>query len=386
MKVLYLIDTLEVGGAESSLLQLLKRARKTEAIVCSIYRGDALKSSFEKEGIRVVSLGFGGKHQYIKAIRRVLSLISKEQPRLIHTILARAHLVGRVAGKLAGLPVVSVFTSEPLTLHRYSHITRMLRIKIKIFEFLDRMTIPFATRFVANSESVKASACKKLGIVPDKISVIYRGRDPSVYSNACDSRAALRREFAVADDVPVILNVGRLVPEKAHKDLIVAVGQAQKQVRTKLLIAGEGRCRPELTKLISELELKDTVELLGFRNDPPALMKLADLFVFPSASEGHPGALIEAMFAGCPIVASDIPVHNEMITHRISGLLIETGNTIALSEAIVWMLKHPHEARQMAQNAHDTAVLRFNIERIVQQHEKINSELLGLNRPPEQLF
>ena len=144
----------------------------------------------------------------------------------------------------------------------------------------------------------------------------------------------------------------------------------------RLLIAGNGPQRSELERLITDLALDDFVTLLGLRDDIPTLLSLAKIFVFPSYYEGHPGALIEAMFAAKPILASDIPVHKETITHQETGLLVPINDPGAIAQGIIWLLEHPAQAKQMGEQAREVALKRFHIDQIARQHEELYTRLL----------
>ena len=118
------------------------------------------------------------------------------------------------------------------------------------------------------------------------------------------------------------------------------------------------------------------MHLLGTRDDVPALLRLADVFAFPSHYEGHGGALIEAMFAERPIVASDTAVHRESVTHGETARLVSLKDPAALAQGIEWMLDHPEEARQYGQRAREVAMERFHIDKIAAQHEAFYEKIL----------
>lgn len=376
MKVLFLVDTLEVGGAEKSLLEILQRFQHTDPVVCSIYAGEALKNAFEASGIRVLSLGLRGKYRYFRAIAKVVAILRSEKPDLIHTTLARSHFVGRAAGRLSGIPVISSLVSDSYSRQRFGQLSFSRKLKLRATQLIDRTTSRWALHFFANSKSVKTSASVHLGIAPDKISVVYRGRDASRFANTNPDRVQqLRRSLSLPDHASVILNVGRLVPSKAQKELILSIPSVRQEFPVHLLIAGEGPFRSELLQSIEQSNLSGMVTLLGHRDDVPELLQLADVFVFPSYYEGHPGALVEAMFAGCPIVASDIPVHREMIVHNQTGLLVSI-SAADIADAIRLLLRNPEMARSMSERIRIEAVGTYDITRIANRHEELYEHLL----------
>ena len=125
------------------------------------------------------------------------------------------------------------------------------------------------------------------------------------------------------------------------------------------------------------LNLNSSVTLLGVRHDIPALLHLADVFVFPSYYEGHPGSLVEAMLAGCPIVVSGIAVHQEMLVHGETGLLTPVGDPAAIADSVINLLQDTSRAKRMGQAAQHVATQRFDIDRVARQHEEVYRRVLA---------
>ena len=175
----------------------------------------------------------------------------------------------------------------------------------------------------------------------------------------------------------MLLNVGRLVLAKNQAELIRAMPAILREFpRSHLLIAGEGPERRALEETISELGLSASVHLLGNRSDIPELLRLADVFVFPSLYEGHPGALVEAMFASLPIVASDIPVHRETLLDGAVGDLAPLGNPAAFAKRVVALLRNGAHADNLGACARQSALQRFDISHIAAQHEQLYQTLV----------
>ena len=246
-------------------------------------------------------------------------------------------------------------------------------------QLVDRLTAPLADHFVANTRAIKSANSAALGIPPHKISVIHRGRDPAAFLSSRPAAVDnLRRRLQLPEGAPVLLNVARLVLAKNQLELIRAVPAAVRAMPDCiLLIAGEGPERFALQREIARLGIARNVRLLGNRADVPDLLQLANLFVFPSLYEGHPGALVEAMFAALPIVASDIPVHRETLLDGALGELAPLGNSRALSERILRLLHDPAHARNLGACARASALQRFDIRAIAAQHDALYRALLS---------
>jgi glycosyltransferase involved in cell wall biosynthesis len=373
MKILFLVETLQVGGAETSLLQILPRLSGVRPVMCHIYSNvrDHLKPAYESRGIPVVSLDLPPKYRFVTACRKVHGIVRRERPDLIVTTLYRADIVGRVVGKLTGIPVVSSFVSDDYSASSMTGFGRVDRLKRDVFRLLDLMTAPWVAHFLANSEAVKRSRAPSINVSLDRVSVIHRGRDLDSFGSTItpDAERAYRESLGVPASAPVVLNVGRLVEGKGQGELIEAFARLLKRCPdAMLLIAGEGPFHDELGRRIQSRGLAGHIRLLGRRDDVPALLAIADVFAFPSRHEGHPGAVVEAMAAARPIVVSDIPVHREMIIDGHNGRIVPVRRPEILCEVLCNLLLDREMALRLGTQARRAAMERYDINRITNQH------------------
>lgn len=378
-KLLYVIDTLELGGAERSLLDIVRQLDRDrfEPVVCHVYRGDALKSCFEATGARVVSLENEGKYKLIRGAKRLSSLIRSERPALLHTSLFRADQIGRLAGRWTKTPVISSFVNtsyEPIRLVDNPHLSRW---KLDGLRRCDALTSRWVTRFHAVSNTVRDSNCRHLGIAPTRVEVVPRGRTLERFEVPADEVALLRQNLMLGDADPLLLCVGRLIDQKGHRYLLQAMPEILKAFpKAKLLIAGEGWKRAELEATGRDLGIAPNVRFLGSRTDIPQLLAAADVFVFPSLFEGMPGAVIEAMLAGKPIVASDIPQIQEVVTDCKTALLVPPREPAALSTAIVRLVRDRELCQRLAKSARNSARESYDIRNVTQAMEKLYEEVM----------
>jgi glycosyltransferase involved in cell wall biosynthesis len=374
MKVLYLIDTLNVGGTEQSIVQIAQRLNSFEPVICVLYPGTALKSACDASGVRSIFLDLPGKYSFARAIRGVSRVVREERPQLIHASLFRAEVVARMAGRVTGVPVVGSFVNDSYAPARQVACSRAHRLKLRGVQLLDAVTARWAVHFTANSEAIKASNTRALGVPAERVTVIHRGRDAGALLASSGSPQV---PPGVPNGRPVVLNVARLLERKGQSELIRAFASVVAEYpAAKLLIAGEGAHRARLESEIEEQDLRGSVVLLGKRDDVAALLQYADVFAFPSHYEGMPGALIEAMLAGVPVVATDIPMHREALEHGISARLVQVGEVDALASGMLWMLRHREAAHAMAGRAREVALSRFTIERVTAQHEELYRALV----------
>jgi len=362
-KVLFVIDTLQTGGAEQSLLANVIRFKNMQPVVCHLYAGDQLKQRFIDHGITVHSVGLKKKYGFSQAYKQLKAIVQKEQPDIIVAYLTRSELVARVAGRFMHIPVIGNFVSD-LYSHAYnSTLSWKSKMLVPFFKWANRSTARFCKGFMAITEAVKQSNGMALGIDANKIEVIHRGRDSNTF------------RFQVPQTFPGkplrFLNVGRLVPVKGQRDLILAFKEFLPACPHAVLhIAGDGPARESLSALINELGLQNNVVLLGSRNDIPQLINEYDCFVFPSHSEGFGAATLEAMFAGLPVLVSEIPAHKELITHLETGYFFETGSVQSITQALLWYKDNLAVANAMAVNANEHARQHFELSTIAAKMEK----------------
>lgn len=379
-RVLFVIDTLEPGGAERSLLEICRHFRRYEPMICHPYPGDALKAEYQAAGVPVASLHLTGKYSPVSGVRRLMGLLRTAQPVLVHSTLFRSGLLARTAARRVGVPHLHSWVGEPVAAPRPENLATLGRRKL--LQKLDALTARWVDHFVANSEAIATSNRRALGVGPERVTVIHRGRDPAPFEEVGeeDLRQA-RASLGLSEGDRILLNVGRLRPVKGQEQLLAAMPHVLDQLpETRLVIAGEGPARAGLEQIVRDLALEDRVLLPGHRRDIPALLTLCDVFVFPSSFEGHPGALVEAMLAGRPIVASDIPAHRETLGETPgegeTGRLVPAGDPEALAAAILQLLQDPAEARRLGEAARARARVRFDIGDIARRHEDLYDRIL----------
>lgn len=362
-KVLFVIDTLELGGAEQSLLANISRFKNTEGVVCHLYRGETLKPTFLEKGINVYSLNIEKQYGFVQAYKLLKAIAKKERPDVIVAYLTRSELVARMVGKLCNIPVIGTFVHDLYAKKTHAHLSWLAKRKVWFFKQLNKVTSKICVGFVANSQCIKESNAKQLSIRPKMIKVINRGRDSALF--ACKDFNLKRKDVTIR-----FVNVSRLIPIKGQLELIEGFKSFVDQFPyAELHIVGEGIMREKLEHAIKEYGLEEKVFLLGARKDVPVLLSAYDCFVFPTHVEGFSGALVEAMFAGLPVLASDIQQNKEAVTHMETGYLFEVGNIEAIKNAFLWYRDNELMAREMAKRANDFAKERFELDNIAREFE-----------------
>ncbi len=382
--ILYLIDTLNTGGTERSLLDIASRLNSQELapVVCRAYSGDELQASFENAGIPVVTLGLRGKYDLIRGALRFARLVRQLRPSIVHTSLFRSDQIGRLACKWTRTPVVSSFVNvsyEPSRLKENPHLSAW---KLEALRVVDRFSARWATRFHAVSETVRDSNCRFLRVPREKVDVVPRGRVVNDFaSNATPCPARMRAKLGLESAFPVFLNVGRLIDQKGQSYLIRAMSMLSNRLpMAHLVLAGDGWNRGSLEQLTREHGLASRVTFLGNRKDVPQLLSMCDIFVFPSLFEGLPGALVEAMISGRPIIASDIAEIREVIEHGKTGLLVPPRDGHAWASAMERLAADDISRASLGINAERVGNSRYDIEQVVRLMEAFYEESVSTRK------
>lgn len=365
VRVLYVIDSLAPGGAETSLVEVAPELvrRGVDLHVLSLGSQLDLAHRLEDSGA-VLHTGSseGSRTANIQAVLRAARAI---RPDLVHTTLYEADIAGRVGARLLGVPSSTSLVNDS---YGRSHYAESSTLKLHAARGLDGVTARFARRFHAITTAIAESVAPRIGVPVEKVEVIPRGRDPRSYPfRTAEQRASVRAELELPLDVPVVLAVGRLEPQKGLKHLLDALPAiAANNTGLVTLIAGkDGRAAASLMGQAASSHLD--VRFLGHRTDVANLLAAADVFCFPSEREGFGGVLIEAMAVGCPIVASSIPTSVEVLGGDSEArILTAVGDQADLSRAINKVLSSPDQGSSMANKARIRFESRYTIDRVAE--------------------
>ncbi|HUL48400.1 MAG TPA: glycosyltransferase family 4 protein [Gemmatimonadales bacterium] len=200
---------------------------------------------------------------------------------------------------------------------------------------------------------------------------------PNGVSWEAEPQPVLRRTLGVGAEDRLIVAVGNLYPVKGHRYLLEALGRLAERVpRVYVAIAGRGDLEPELRAQAAALGVADRVRFLGLRDDVPSLLAAADVYALPSLSEGLPLSLLEAMFAGRAIVASDVGEVRTVLGSGDAGVIVAPGQSAELATAIEWLLSNPREAAALGERAAQRARADYDVSSMVRRYAEIYRGLL----------
>jgi glycosyltransferase involved in cell wall biosynthesis len=337
LKILFVIDSLGTGGAELNLAENLPQLRRLGVVTVVVslrHRVEGVQAGLQEQGFDVRILTGTGLIRRVAVLRKI---IRTEQPDLIQTVLFHSDIAGRLAAIGTSAKVISRLVNTDYDMVRLQD-PNINIIKFRLARLIDGWTARHLTHHIyANSNAVKTAAMSDLGIPAEKITVIKEGRDAARLGKpSIQRRNRARSKFGLEGDQKVLVTIGRQDFQKGQRYLLEAMAMlVSNHPHFVLLVAGRsGDVSGELESLRNRLGLQDRVYFLGHREDVPEILAAADLFVFPSFYEGLPGAVIEAMALGLPIVASDIEPVRETVEEGRNAILVKPASPVELASAI----------------------------------------------------
>ena len=403
LKVVRIIARLNVGGPARHCL-LLGEGLRAHGFETLLLTGDLDEGEEALEdpqlrgggpGFRIERVpGLGrppAPRDDLRALWRIVRVLRRERPAIVHTHTAKAGALGRVAAALAGVPVV-VHTFHGHVLSGYFSPAGSLAV-ILAERALSRLT----SRIVTLSPRLRDELASRYRVAPrERFEVVPLGRDLTPFARA--ERGALRHELGLGDDALLVGCVGRLVPIKQVPLLVQAFAEvARREPRARLVIVGDGPDRPLIEAALRERGLSERAHLLGWRQDLPAIYADLDLLALSSRNEGTPLAMIEAFAAGVPAIATrvggvpDLFAGDETggaraalgaerapsgVDVRAAGALVPPGDAQLLAEALILFAARP-DLRRAASAAARDASQAYAGERLIEATAALYRRLLA---------
>ncbi len=361
-RVLHFVSTFAVKTDTKWLVQLARQVdpSRYEFSVACFYDDGPIREQLESLGVRTFNLQSPGEHDP-RAILRAKGVIQQVQPDVVHTHLLRADLFAGSAARWAGVPVI-VSTVYAVGQYRRSKRRRSDRL-------LDLACAALPTHILAVSGAVRNDLIDRIELEASDITVIHTGIEPPANADSSLRDGAIRER--------TILTLARLSYEKGVDTLIDAAAVLHRtHSAARFVVVGDGPDRRELEGRIRARGLDGIVRLMGFTDDVWPYLNACDVVAVPSKSEGMPNALLEAMAAGKPIVATTVGGIPEAIAHRENGLLVRPESPSELAAAIGELLDDATFAERLGSSARRTVEERFHVRDIAVRYMDLYDRLL----------
>ncbi|HMP74908.1 MAG TPA: glycosyltransferase family 4 protein [Kiritimatiellia bacterium] len=338
-------------------------ATRFRVLLCSRKGWDKAAEQMKAAGTPPFTLGYGKMDP--RNLVALIRLARRERVDLIHAHGYGACTWGRIAGILLRIPVI---VHERCNYHSVPLYQRPV----------EWLLAPFTRHAFAVSESTRQFCIAKRYLKPERVETLYNGILLTDIPEATPEwKAALRAEYGVGADQPLLGIVGRIESHKGHLDALRALkALRQSHPDVRLWIVGDGAYEPEVRRFVDQNGLGDAVHFLGFRRDVRQVIQCFDVQVFPSHQEGTPNTLYEAMLAGIPPVASTADGQGEILEHEKTALLFEPGDHVTLARHLARLLNDaPLRARLAA--AVRVKINAYDGRHCIRKMEETYSRLLG---------
>ncbi|MFH1023939.1 MAG: glycosyltransferase [Planctomycetota bacterium] len=371
IKIMFVIATLDAAGAEGQVVALASRLdrERFDPFLAVLTRGGPLESDLQRAGVPYEILWKRHKVDRV-CYRRLRELMARRRPDIVHTWLFTANTYGRMAAAAEG--VRGILASE----------RAVDTWKTSLHRWIDRRLAARSQAILVNSQAVERFLVDGEGIPAGKIVRILNGVEAGRFHVDFSEVAQTRHLLGIEGPRPVLMTTARLVPEKGLERLLEITARLRREFPTiAVIVAGEGWMRKTLIRHIRRRGLERSVILLGARRDIPALLGVADVYVSTSLSEGLPNAVLEAMAAGVPVVASAVGGTPEVIRDGENGCLLEVDDINGYIQCIRLLLHDPDARKRLARTARRDVEGPFSMECMVAQHQELYSAITAGHSP-----
>jgi len=367
-KILFVTFTLSNGGAERQIQHLLTYLNREKYSPMLVLLEKTVGYDIPSD-VSVTCLNKKRPYNFFKLIFKLAKILKKEKPDIVISFLTYPNILLLLIKLIIGYKK-PIIISERTNLEISLSNIRKNRIK----SFLIKKLYPCVDKIISLSLGVAERLHKAFLIPKEKIVAIHNSvdiRKVQMMAEECPSF-----EWYQNKAIPIIIAAGRLTKAKAYPDLFDAFANVRKVLPCRLVILGDGELEQELKQLANDLSILDDVAFCGFQQNPFSFMAHSKVFVLSSHWEGFGNVIIEAMACGVPVISTNCPYGpNEIITNGVNGLLVPVGDTDAMAEAILKLLKDDILRKRLAEAGKQRSE-DFRVEKMVAEYEKILHELL----------
>lgn len=365
--VLLVLVGLGVGGTEGQVMEIAcgLNPDRFDVIVCGLKDEGSMADLIRRRGIPVIALNGSGKMDF-RVLTRLFSLIRATKPDVIHSFLPFANYAAMLVGRVMNVSVL--IASYRAIAHTQN----------RIVMWGDQLVVRVAQAITCCSDAVRSCARSQFGGDGAKYMTIHNGVETTRFHRTATTLQ--KTDVGLQEGRVTIGTVCRLEePTKGLTVLLNALAQLHQRggaLPFQLLLVGEGPAERDLRQLSEKLGLRDIVVFAGLRKDVERILPLLDVFVLPSLSEGFGIALVEAMAAGLPVVATSVGGIPEVVQTGATGVLVPPGDSVALADAMEELMNNSSKAQFLGQNGRDRATRLFDVSLMVRHHENLYDRLL----------
>lgn len=369
-KVLFVIGSFHVGGAETQLsmlaMELVKRGRQVH-LFC-LENDGPLRSSLDKAGVHThVGRYDSNAPRWLKMLLlmraqiSLCTLIFKHRPQVVHAFLPLTNFMGAFAGHIAGVETV-ITSRRALGTHQERH---------RWWPLFDRLANRWSTLVTGNSQAVIDDTARRDGLAREKMRIIYNGLKLSGYDVFSADRLAIRSSLGLNEKHIGIVYVANLIPYKGHLELIEAFSLIRKNnPYVRLFLVGEDRgIGDSLKQYVERLGVGSSVSLLGRRDDVSRILCAMDIGVMASHEEGCSNALLEKLAGGLPVAATAVGGNPEALADMPGCVLSKPRDAEALAAAIESLINNENLPSIQARHRIDNILKRFSVSAMINAHE-----------------
>lgn len=370
--ILFLIGSLELGGAERQMATLIRHliARGVNCRLFVLESPGPVYDSLKGIDLKIHDGGYRRKSALpkkalllVRSQFRLFRLLAKIRPDVVHAYLPLTNFMGSLAGRLGGVPLV-ITSRRALGTHQDRY---------RGWRIFDLLSFRLSHLVTVNSRAVGQDTLIRDQGVPSKLRLIYNGIDPAPFEAARANRETVRKTLRIPPHEKVVISIANLIPYKGISDLIEAAAAVTKRMPAiRFLLVGEDRgIQEELEAKAHRLGVSQQLLFLGQRLDVLDLLAAGDLLALSSHEEGFSNVILEAMAAGLPVVATDVGGNREAVMNGVTGWLVPPKDPDAMADKILDLLSDQERAAACGRRGQDRVKEAFTIDRMVEAHMRL---------------
>ena len=384
-KILYVITKSKWGGAGRYVFDMATNLQRDSFDIKVALGGNGkLKDKLEESKIDTIILSSLQRDvdilKDIKVFFELFRIFSKEKPDIIHLNSSKIGGLGGFAGRVYNItnkfklntsnnPATIIFTA-----HGWAHTeTHRPILQRKLIAILHWLTIIFSHKTITVSKKSREEV-QHFPFISNKLRVIYNGITQPLFKDKQEARKEILTQQTlnmINNETVCIGTIAELHKNKGLSYLIEAFAKLSSQHNIILIIIGAGEEKEKLINLTKELQINERVFFIKKEQNANTVIKAFDIFALTSIKEGLPYVILEAGFAGIPIIASDIGGIREVITNNINGLLTEPGQVTSIEEGLKQMITNKESTKDYGNNIKQKVIAEFSLEKMIHETVKL---------------